>query len=102
MFSFGCSFFPSFCYIQIDTEPIIVYVPLSEENPTGPTVGMEAVSAEGNVFKGEKVSAIADTPMEGFFDSADIFVEAMASTPIAATREVSIEASISPTGPVLA
>lgn len=63
---------------------------------------MEAVSAEGNVFEGEKVSATTDTPMEGFFDSADIFLEAMASTPAAATREVSIEASISPTELVLA
>nr|POE53889.1 hypothetical protein CFP56_27575 [Quercus suber] len=53
---------------EIDAEPIAVYVPSSEETPIGPTIGTDIISAEGNVSEKEKASAVADTPMEGFFD----------------------------------
>lgn len=88
MLSYTCLFFPSFCYFQIDSEPIAVYVPSSEETPIGPTIGTDIISAKGNVSKKEKASAVADTPMEGFFDDANIIAEAMASATTATTREV--------------
>ena len=51
---------------------------------------MIVVSIEVNVPEKEEVSVASDTSMEGFFDSADVITEAMASATIAATREVSV------------
>ena len=56
----------------------------------------------GFVTEKEEVSAATDIPMEGFFDGADIIAEAMASTMVAATREVLVEALVPLSGPVFA
>ena len=57
---------------------------------------------EGIVFGKEEVSAATGIPMEGFFDSFDIIVKAMASATIATTREVLAETYVLLLGPIFA
>ena len=70
------SFVPHF-FFQDEPEPISVYHPIAKE-----------------------LSASIGTPMEGFFDGADVVFEAATPAPLAAAQEVLAEAFIPSTEPV--
>ena len=61
---------------------------------------MTIVSIEVNVPEKEEVSTASDTSMEGFFNSANVITEAMASATVAITREVSVEGLVPQLEPV--
>ena len=65
-----------FHILQAEPEPISIYHPMAEE-----------------------VSTAMGTPMEGFFDGAEVVVEAMAPVTPAAARGVLVETPIPSTKP---
>nr|POE69883.1 hypothetical protein CFP56_38091 [Quercus suber] len=71
---------------------------MSEEAPVDASASAGVAFAKGTILEKEEISTAADVRMESFFDDADVVIEAMASTTVATTKEIPVEALVPPSG----